>query len=411
MLDEGADQTGFQRVDIAYNRESMNKQASYRMNQKIPATQLTKEKRSGFTLVELLVVIGIIAILIGILIPIIGSVKRSAYKADTLNEISNLTTAIVQYQQQFRAYPGPFSNDQIDKAALTSNANGVPMWTFDPAFPGLYPPSPTPYKITGAENLAMGLLGGLLIVPGSPAPGSGLAFEVAFSAAQVGLGPKSLAASYNGANWVETNPKRYSPFLNTTSGTTNILYTGTGKFTDEFGHVADDSPIPEFVDRFPAHLPILYMRARVGAQFVVSNVQVTAWPPVYVAQYDLGEVTGYTGSNIGSIGAETISTPSHGLKGVAPGNPPYAIASSTPPPYLPFPIMDPAHRESPNNNGSNAAAYLINPTIAPLLATPLAGDTETGKPRAVDEYILISAGPDGIYGTTDDLTSFGDVVP
>ncbi len=34
-----------------------------------------------------------------------------------------------------------------------------------------------------------------------------------------------------------------------------------------------------------------------------------------------------------------------------------------------------------------------------------------GVPRQKDGYILISAGPDRVYGTTDDLTNFGPVSP
>jgi hypothetical protein len=41
---------------------------------------------------------------------------------------------------------------------------------------------------------------------------------------------------------------------------------------------------------------------------------------------------------------------------------------------------------------------------------PPTGDLQTtGTPRAKDGYILISAGADGMYGTLDDITSFGDV--
>jgi hypothetical protein len=31
--------------------------------------------------------------------------------------------------------------------------------------------------------------------------------------------------------------------------------------------------------------------------------------------------------------------------------------------------------------------------------------------RKKDEYILISAGPDRVYGTPDDITNFGQVTP
>ena len=46
----------------------------------------------------------------------------------------------------------------------------------------------------------------------------------------------------------------------------------------------------------------------------------------------------------------------------------------------------------------DAFAYFTNPAVA-------------NSPRSKDGYILISAGPDRIYGTNDDICSFGAVVP
>ena len=60
----------------------------------------------GFSLVELLVVIGIIALLVGILIPVVASVRRAAYDASTKATISALQNACTRYQTDFRAYPG-----------------------------------------------------------------------------------------------------------------------------------------------------------------------------------------------------------------------------------------------------------------------------------------------------------------
>jgi hypothetical protein len=60
----------------------------------------------------------------------------------------------------------------------------------------------------------------------------------------------------------------------------------------------------------------------------------------------------------------------------------------------------------------DAWAYLRNPDLGPPL--PPAGSppaTDVGVPRQKDGYILISAGPDRVYGTTDDVTNFGSVAP
>jgi hypothetical protein len=50
--------------------------------------------------------------------------------------------------------------------------------------------------------------------------------------------------------------------------------------------------------------------------------------------------------------------------------------------------------------------YFMAQSVVPPTGTDA---NATGTPRAKDGYILISAGPDGYYGTLDDITSFGDV--
>ena len=66
--------------------------------------------RIGFTLIEILVVISIIAILAGMLIPVIGAVRRRGQVTATVLEIQNLKAAIEQYKQKFGDYPPDGSN-------------------------------------------------------------------------------------------------------------------------------------------------------------------------------------------------------------------------------------------------------------------------------------------------------------
>jgi prepilin-type N-terminal cleavage/methylation domain-containing protein/prepilin-type processing-associated H-X9-DG protein len=57
----------------------------------------SKQKRQAFTLVELLVVIGIIAILVGLLLPALNKARRQAYSAQCSNNMRQLALGVLQY--------------------------------------------------------------------------------------------------------------------------------------------------------------------------------------------------------------------------------------------------------------------------------------------------------------------------
>ena len=61
---------------------------------------VSKGRRAAFTLVELLLVLAIIAVLVGILLPVIGRVRRSAQAAGCAANLSQLGQAMVLYAQQ-----------------------------------------------------------------------------------------------------------------------------------------------------------------------------------------------------------------------------------------------------------------------------------------------------------------------
>jgi prepilin-type N-terminal cleavage/methylation domain-containing protein/prepilin-type processing-associated H-X9-DG protein len=72
----------------------------------------TWRKNRGFTLVELLVVIGIIALLIGLLLPAIVGARRAAQKTECMTNMRKLTSAWEQYYNAHHGVmtPSGFAN-------------------------------------------------------------------------------------------------------------------------------------------------------------------------------------------------------------------------------------------------------------------------------------------------------------
>jgi len=103
-----------------------------------------KKNIRGFTLVEMLVVIGIIAILVTILVPVVTGVREKAKEAAVQKYLASIETALASYAT---AHDGNYPGVAIDvMAPVPSMGLGNPdYWS------GNYPPPP---------GLAAGVLGG-----------------------------------------------------------------------------------------------------------------------------------------------------------------------------------------------------------------------------------------------------------
>src|SRR6476646_5217870 len=83
-----------------------------------------KENRAGFTLVELLVVIGIIAVLVGLLLPALNKARNSAMIVKCAANERVIGQAFFQYATQFKgALPTFYTNNPDVTQNIVTNSS------------------------------------------------------------------------------------------------------------------------------------------------------------------------------------------------------------------------------------------------------------------------------------------------
>jgi len=70
-----------------------------------------RRRSTGFTLVEMLVVIGIIAILVAILFPVFSTAREKARQTACIGHLHQLLVSLKQYAEDYHAYPPPPTYD------------------------------------------------------------------------------------------------------------------------------------------------------------------------------------------------------------------------------------------------------------------------------------------------------------
>src|SRR6185295_4286088 len=98
-------------------------------------------RRSGFTLIEVLVVIAIIAILIALLVPAVQKVREAASRTECMNALKHIGLASQNYHGQNKLFPPGFVTATVAEnngvfIALLPYVEQTPVynkWIFTPA--------------------------------------------------------------------------------------------------------------------------------------------------------------------------------------------------------------------------------------------------------------------------------------
>lgn len=321
-------------------------------------------KRNGFSLVELMVVIGIITLLIGIALPAFSQAKMAAKVATTTATINAISTGLEQFRTDERLggqYPPStyFSSDS-GHLQIVSPHNGAAV-----------------NRVGGASLVAWALAGADML--GTPGFRDLNANDPAGGTVLAGLAPwgDDVHPGSTGLYYLQGS-RPYHPRSAFVDVSKMKFPKGEITRTTAVFRVPNSTDTLEsicFLDSFDQ--PILYYRANPGRPNLVSDQSPTddAKSSQTAGVYNLRD-----NYNIARLG--------DGMD-LGPGKNHFLSADS--------------NNKLGNVNGPVSSAPIPRRSFGWTLHNP---QSTIYTPHNAETYVLLSAGPDGLFGTEDDVANF-----
>jgi type II secretory pathway pseudopilin PulG len=317
-----------------------------------------KTKKSGLTVIEILVVVGIIALLIGLLLPAVHTVQKMAKNTKEKAQLTAIGLGLAAFKNDYGDYPPSSWND--------------------PAVAG------TPTDYCGAQKLAEALLGWDLLgfhpdsawrADGLDAAGGPMTYD------PLHTDPTEAGLKKRRDRYIELDMANVFRLGRSTWG--DGLYLNTGQLAphayvlcDVFGG-SERKIIQDNGKTVSPGMPILYYKANPASK-LFPNPTTAVVEPLEAYVYNARD--NWPLLSLGRVGGSGRPLDKHPLEGDA-ARPMVATVDGV---VQSFTGWSPFYW------------YIHDPRMRPRY-----------WPYRPDSYLLISAGADGLYGTEDDICNFG----
>lgn len=326
----------------------------------------------GFTITELLVVIGIIILLAGILLVALGRVRDTALRTTTTGTMQAFAQAVDSFQTEHQRYPGVIP-ERILARAIAVGSITVSEGEGEPS-------------LTGTENALLHLMGGYRVLSPSDDPNGPTADDYD----EFDIGPFGFELTINPGNgggvWrLKINPnqigegpiidrQQFSPYFTPGSGMIGNVegQAVIGDPPDDDDGLPNVVSLPDLVDAWGQ--PILYFRQLRTSGPLVAPASETDERP----QYYLESALPYLNSV--SLGERSES------QVFSSSNPRGSVLSDNLP---------------QGDRYANFAQLLRHPSFGTWNDGPMEG-TNLRQARPRGAYSMFSAGPDGIFFSAAD---------